>query len=400
MALDYKLNLHQRGRVVVTRASEMLPEWQVFVRRPNGLARHFVLRRRHQALLLAGVALLAAWAGCATWRLSLRPTEIAEHEHRLDVAADSFRTSEARLAAAQKMIDDATRALDGVDANLLVLAETNAALARDRAPAGTVVPLADVHDPAAPPADEQTPGAAQERMAREQVRRLELALDRLKATYSGAVQSATDVANQRVSETEQMLTRLGVNVAAMEKSPHADAGQGGPFVPLPVSSVLGNTGLDHLVRQMDRWDDLKRSLQYVPLAQPLHMDWEMNSPFGARQDPLNERTGIHEGIDMGAPYGSPIYATASGVVTVAGPHENYGLLVEIDHGNGLSTRYAHLSRIKVEVGQQVTRATVIGLLGNTGRTTGAHLHYEVRVADVPRDPLKFLSAGRDAPKVR
>ena len=130
------------------------------------------------------------------------------------------------------------------------------------------------------------------------------------------------------------------------------------------------------------------------------MDYEINSPFGARSDPLNRRAAIHEGVDLGAPFGSPVYATGEGVVEFAGPWDRYGLTIEINHGGGVVTRYAHLSRIKVKEGQKVTRATVIGMLGTSGRSTGPHLHSEVRLSDTPKDPLKFIAAGEDAPQIR
>jgi murein DD-endopeptidase MepM/ murein hydrolase activator NlpD len=127
------------------------------------------------------------------------------------------------------------------------------------------------------------------------------------------------------------------------------------------------------------------------------VEHEISSGFGTRSDPLNRRTGIHEGIDLSAPHGSPVYATGEGVVEFSGPWDRYGLTVDINHGNGVTTRYAHLSRLKVKEGQKVTRSTVIGLLGNTGRSTGPHLHYEVRLADNAKNPLKFIEAGAHAP---
>jgi murein DD-endopeptidase MepM/ murein hydrolase activator NlpD len=158
--------------------------------------------------------------------------------------------------------------------------------------------------------------------------------------------------------------------------------------------------LSDVLARLDRWNSIKAVTVALPLAEPLHDEWEMNSPFGARSDPLNETAGMHEGLDMGAPMGTPVYATGEGHVKMAGPYDRYGLTVDVDHGNGFVTRYAHLSQIKVHPGQKVTRETVIGLLGNTGRTTGAHLHYEVRIEDVPRNPITYITAGRDASKAR
>jgi murein DD-endopeptidase MepM/ murein hydrolase activator NlpD len=102
---------------------------------------------------------------------------------------------------------------------------------------------------------------------------------------------------------------------------------------------------------------------------------------------------MHTGVDLMEAYGGPVLATANGVVTVAGPSGGYGNMVEIDHGNGLATRYAHLSTIDVELHQKVAAGTVVGRVGATGRATGPHLHYETRINGEPVDPTRFLQAG-------
>ena len=113
-----------------------------------------------------------------------------------------------------------------------------------------------------------------------------------------------------------------------------------------------------------------------------------------RNDPINDLTGIHEGVDLQAPLKTPIFSTAPGKVVFAGWKDRYGRLVEIDHGMSVVSRYAHLQKISVKQGQTVEPGTVVGLLGNSGRSTGPHLHYEVVVSGKPRDPLKFINAGR------
>ncbi len=119
----------------------------------------------------------------------------------------------------------------------------------------------------------------------------------------------------------------------------------------------------------------------------------MSSPFGVRTDPFLGRPAMHTGIDLRGDIGEPVHATANGKVTIAGWEGGYGKMVEIDHGNGLATRYGHLSEIDVKVGQIVRIGQVIGKIGSTGRSTGPHLHYETRVDGEPVDPQKFLRAG-------
>ena len=116
-----------------------------------------------------------------------------------------------------------------------------------------------------------------------------------------------------------------------------------------------------------------------------------------RGDPENGHAGFHTGIDLTAPYDSPVYATAPGVVTYAGYRDDYGKIVEIDHGNGIATRYAHLHAFTVSVGQRIPAHAQVGYLGSTGRATGPHVHYEVVVNGEPQDPQKFFGLARYVP---
>ena len=129
------------------------------------------------------------------------------------------------------------------------------------------------------------------------------------------------------------------------------------------------------------------------MRKPVFGDIDMSSPFGMRMDPFVKAPAIHTGVDMRGDTGDPVRATATGTVTTAGVNGGYGKMVEIDHGNGLSTRYGHLSAIDVSVGQSVRIGQTIGKIGSTGRSTGPHLHYETRVDGEAVDPQKYLRAG-------
>lgn len=118
--------------------------------------------------------------------------------------------------------------------------------------------------------------------------------------------------------------------------------------------------------------------------------------FGERSDPFNGEGAFHAGVDISCGYGQPVLAPADGTVTYAGMYSGYGRLVEIDHGNGIATRYGHLSGFAVADGQSVRRGQVIGYVGLSGRSTGPHLHYEVRIHDTPVNPHKFLRATADS----
>jgi murein DD-endopeptidase MepM/ murein hydrolase activator NlpD len=131
----------------------------------------------------------------------------------------------------------------------------------------------------------------------------------------------------------------------------------------------------------------------MPLRRPLFGEASVTSPFGYRADPFLGRPALHPGVDLVQEYGAPIRATGAGKVIHAGPFGGYGNMVEIDHGNGLTTRYGHMSAVLVEEGQDVKPGDELGRLGSTGRSTGPHLHYEVRQDGEPVDPTRFLHAG-------
>ena len=194
---------------------------------------------------------------------------------------------------------------------------------------------------------------------------------------------AAAVAPGRLAQFERVLASAGVDVARLFARYGMRTGEGGPFVPAP----RGATVPPEL--SADKLAALARLMQVLPVSAPLQ-NYELGSPFGFRHDPLNGHSALHTGIDLRAPYMTPVYATAPGVVTFSGYRDDYGKVVEIDHGNGISTRYAHLHRQTVSVGQRVAAHTQIGFLGSTGRATGPHVHYEVLVNGEPQDPAKFF----------
>jgi murein DD-endopeptidase MepM/ murein hydrolase activator NlpD len=170
-------------------------------------------------------------------------------------------------------------------------------------------------------------------------------------------------------------------------APARDAAVGGPFVALRADGSDPVPTID-----MDRLVD--RVLATVPLASPVVDAHRRTSGFGRRRDPFRNRIGFHRGIDLAAARGTPIYAPAAGEVVRVGRLGGYGNTVEIDHGNGVVTRYAHLHAYLVKRGETVAPGERIGLMGRSGRTTGVHLHYEVLVDDRHVDPARLLAVGR------
>ena len=175
----------------------------------------------------------------------------------------------------------------------------------------------------------------------------------------------------------------------------ARGAQGGPFVPLSVDPGASpfERELNRLQVSLVQADRYRRLMPYMPLRKPLPGALDVTSGFGARVDPFLGRAAMHTGVDFRDDYGTGIRVTAAGKVIAAGRTGGYGNMVEVDHGNGLTTRYGHLSQILVSEGQSVDADAVIGKLGSTGRSTGPHLHYETRIDGEPVNPLRFLKAG-------
>ena len=181
------------------------------------------------------------------------------------------------------------------------------------------------------------------------------------------------------------------------------AGAGGPFVPLdhPTLEQLNETitGMEYSLDQQgdlftlaeSRLFEKRLSTLMVPNTKPI--DMVVGSGFGFRSDPFTGRAALHTGLDFAAPPGTAIMAAAGGVVLSADYHPQYGNLLELDHGNGLVTRYAHTSRILVKTGDLIKRGQAVAHVGSTGRSTGPHLHFEVLVEGVPQDPARFLAGG-------
>lgn len=228
-----------------------------------------------------------------------------------------------------------------------------------------------------------------------------------------------DAIAQKVGEMQAKLIRLeamGERISGMagvkpetlkplQRS--AGGGSGGPYVPLAEPTLVQ---LQQVVAGLDTETDrntdiftlvesrlLENRLQALMVPNAAPVDGPAGSGFGVRLDPLTGRAALHTGMDFRAEIGTPILAAAGGLVLERGWHPDYGNVLEIDHGNGLSTRYAHCSKLLVDAGALVRRGQPVALVGTSGRSTGPHLHFEVLVDGVPQDPVRFLAGGQPAP---
>jgi murein DD-endopeptidase MepM/ murein hydrolase activator NlpD len=356
------------------------------------------LQRRVAMLVLAvlgawlmGTAALLGWQAWTSWKT----------RGMADRAA-AIALAEARVTAERRSVEEIARSIDSRQDELEALVgaqfgetaangETRAPIPAPSTPASSV-PASSAVAPSAAASDLQPTSAD---AAGNQIARLKAAAvrqERLVAHLAGAV-------DQRSAEVEQVLLQVGIR-------PSLVSARGGPFIPWPARSAAKAEALkpvDPAIRQLalkfDRMRQLESLLEAVPSGLPADR-MELSSGFGYRYDPFNGQRAIHAGLDFTGPYGSPIRAAAAGRVSFAGLKNGYGNVIEVDHGHGIETRYAHLSGFTARVGDIVESGAQIGRMGSTGRSTGTHLHFEVRVGGTAVNPRRFLEANPDVLEVK
>ncbi len=308
-------------------------------------------------------------------------TRIAELEAAFEIAADRTRgarralgEAEARLAAAESG-DAAPSASDGATVDVLAAALGTTAAERD-----DLQVIADGAE-----AREAELLAEAEATARHH--------DRIFAQLEEAV-------NVSVAPLERMFAAAGHDPDSILRTVRRGySGQGGPLT--PIVSTMGTADMaagraNAILRSMEEMDAYRRAAETHPFADPVpSRAYRQTSGFGHRSDPFGRGARMHNGLDFAGGHGTGIHATADGRVARAGRMSGYGKVIDIDHGNGYLTRFAHLSSFDVSVGQRVSRGDRIGGMGNTGRSTGTHLHYEVHRNGVPVNPMTYIKAARD-----
>lgn len=203
------------------------------------------------------------------------------------------------------------------------------------------------------------------------------------------------VAEQRLALANVTIRKLGLRPDRVVRTARPVA-MGGPLIdansPEAVADLKADQQFRSLFMTWKKLDNLEQGVIAIPSVQPVQR-LQFTSNFGIRSDPFRGTAAMHAGVDIPGPIGTPIYATADGVVSWAGRRGGYGNLIEINHGKGIATRYGHLSRIVVADNTRVHRGQLIGLMGSTGRSTGPHLHYEVRIDDHAVNPVPFLTTA-------
>jgi murein DD-endopeptidase MepM/ murein hydrolase activator NlpD len=298
--------------------------------------RRFRISAPVQIFLFVILLGLVAWASYATARLVSRPRAVAQ-----SVTLPAATEARARMIEQRQALIEAALAGQKIDPQLIAAAVKGGRLAADG-------PLARV--------------------------------EQQQLEQAALVAKALDV---RYQVTAAELKRLGISAARVG----SNDGVGGPFESAASSSFKA------LFDSWKKLDQLQDGVIAVPSDKPVKMNVEFTSGFGVRSDPFHAGAAMHPGIDLAGSYGTPIYATADGTVLRAGWNSGgYGNLVELDHGRGITTRYGHMSAILVHAGDHVTRGQQIGRMGSTGRSTGNHLHYEVRIDNRPVNPIPFMKS--------
>ena len=221
-------------------------------------------------------------------------------------------------------------------------------------------------------------------------------LARIEADQLAFVERLTRFADRRSAEASVTIRQLGLDPDVMVVG--GKEAEGGPLLSLATGADGSlDPRFERLGASLARMEALENGLASIPQVTPAHVAY-VSSSYGYRADPFTGGAAFHAGLDFPGPRGSPIYAAARGTVSFVGQRQGYGNCIEISHGSGLLTRYAHLSGFRARVGQEVAAGTVIGAMGNTGRSTGPHLHFEVRINDRPMNPRPFLEAARNVQK--
>ncbi len=233
-----------------------------------------------------------------------------------------------------------------------------------------------------------------------QISSLKSRLETISTENKELIARVQEQAEQGIDALKETITLTGLNPDDILTLDNIE-GKGGPFDGLSGSKDVLKAEQDYydnaqkMELSLAKWTSLNTIMKNIPLSKPTDVGY-VSSSFGMRRDPIRKKRAFHAGMDISGPKNTPVYATAPGVVTISGRNGAYGLMVEIDHGQGFKTKYGHLKKIYVKRGQKIDFRTKVGKMGSTGRSTGRHVHYEILYNGKPHDPAKFFKAGNYA----
>lgn len=362
--------------------SRLFPERQLYLR-SGADTKAFSLSTQLQASIAATVALAGLWLMAATGYLFVQPI-LQRADESASVKTKNY--YERLIADRQARLDTAVAQLSGGQGGVKGVAEE---IARRHAALAMLLTGVKGGNIIAP----ISPDALKTKSPVDQIRSVQADQERM-------VVAAEDYARTRADRLRMAFKLAGLDSAASARNGGADA-LGGPLIetkdPRALAAVLDiDTGfaarIQHAAHDLVETRVLGQAAERLPLAKPVETPVK-TSGFGGRIDPFTHRGAFHPGQDFAGAFMTPIESTAPGVVSFTGQRTGYGNVVEIDHGGGFKTRYAHLQAISVAMGQKVAIGQRIGAMGSTGRSTGVHLHYEVWENGRVQDPTRFLKAG-------
>ncbi|MGZ2257638.1 DUF5930 domain-containing protein [Roseobacter sp. A03A-229] len=424
------------------------PERRVFLKSDTD-TRFIRLRSETQLIAFSGAALLVAWSIIATAILLMdsigagnfreqakrdqatyqvrlndlsaqrdqRAAEALAAQERFNAALDQISVMQSQLLASETRRHEMETGLEVVQTTLRTTMEEReaartalAALQSDAAEDGTAtllaskdtgVPVDFLADALARTAAERDQVVADAQDALDHADELALEIALMKENNDQIFRQLEEAMTVSVEPLDKMFKAAGMAPERiLDRVRSGYSGQGGPLTPLSFSSRGEELSPDFLranriLEQMDELNLYRIAAERAPFALPVLDSFRFTSDYGFRRDPKTGGRRMHKGVDFAAPVGTDLHATADGVVIYAGWQSGYGRLIKIQHDFGIETRYAHLSKIRVKVGQRVSRGDHIGDMGASGRVTGVHLHYEVRVGGKAVNPMIYIKAARD-----
>lgn len=397
-----------RTRAEFTQFTEQyFPERQLMLR-SRGTVNYVSLSTRTQLYCSGAVAALAVWILASSTGLLVQNYMIDSRNERLVDINQAYQTLHGDLSHMQQRFLVATDAIEAKHDQLARMVYEKQSIenrlrsaAADTTPKSSKKPAKSAALSLKRPTDLRQMTADDDPVSPE--------FDSVGGRLSSVMESHSDLIAQlqertktNVSDLENAIQVTGLELSRVLEASHpsVDAlAMGGPLVKLPDSEVItrADDGFDLRVQtlagHLSRLSGLESAVQGLPLIPPVN-HYYISSKFGKRRDPVTRQWSMHSGLDMAGVRRTPVVATAPGVVTHARRKGPYGKMIEIDHGQGLKTRYGHLHKISVKKGDKVAFRQKIGQMGSTGRTTGPHVHYEIWVDGKPRNPAKFLKAGQ------
>jgi len=379
-----KINLSPGGALAYLRA--LTPEREVFLR-SGGQVRFLKISTRFQWLAaLCTLTVLLLWA-VGSLAMLWNQTSLAVERSALASDRAAIASREARVSAYKRSVDDIASDIEARQEALEDMMRATLGVAPAAGETAVVGPETGAED--GKTGQDKLSGKPLSAVSPEEAR-LE-ALARHQDKLEGQLIEATQA---RLARVEQAIRSFGLNPATLGASRR---GQGGPFI--PAAGIANDSGLREIATLLTRLGSMESALAAIPSGRPTAAPMQTSS-YGYRRDPFVGSLAFHSGIDFPGRHGQPILAAAPGKVSYVGQRQGYGNVVEVDHGKGLMTRYAHLSGFTVRPGVKVTRGQPIARMGSTGRSTGTHLHFEVRVNGAAVNPRPFLEARQDVLEVQ